>query len=180
MEHERLTDATECVAIGDLIALYRALEKAHVSLVGAEVNAARETNSRSEIEQALIRDECAEVKARMVALRREILTAPVRSRLAAIQIFRFRLIECGDDPDAVEAAVRTFTNASPTPADHAVEGRIAEIEGQVALIAMALSMQLEKDGKHCRLLAAMDSDSDQLAALQRELHGLPHSVESAA
>jgi len=180
MEHERLTEATECVAISDLIALYRALEKAHTSLVGAGVNAAQGENSRSEIEQALIRDECAELDARMVALRREILAAPVRSRLAAIQVFRFRLIECGDDPDAVEAAVRKFTNISPAPADHAVEGRIAEIEGQVALIAMALSMQLEKSGKQSRLLGAMDSVGDQLAELQRDLRGLPDAIDSAA
>lgn len=180
MEHERLTAATDCVAIGDLIALYRALDKAHTSLVGAEANAAQGSNTRSEIEKALIRDECAELDARMVALRREILTAPVRSRLAAIQVFRFRLIECGDDPESVDAAIRAFANISPGAAGHLMEDRLAEIEGQVALIAMAFSMQLEKDGKQSSLLAAMDSIGEQLADMQRDLRGLPETIDSAA
>ncbi len=181
MECENLIETTEGVALSDLIALYRALEKVRTSLDGSGVDAERDgANPRSEIEKALIRDERAEIDARMAALRNEIKLAPVQSRLAAIQVLRFRLIECGDDPASVEAAVRKFTNGSPARADKGIEHRIAEIEGSVALIAMALYAYGEKNGRHSRLLNATDRVGEQLAELQRVLRGKPKAFDSAA
>jgi|GEM_PF-6716890 len=152
------------VALRDLIALYRALDHARRALDSEA--------SQSEIEKALIRDECAEISKRLAALKQEIIAAPVLSPDDALQALRFQLIEFGDDPAAAECAMRRFSAsqiAHSSVVEETVGNRLAEIETQVSLIALALTVDAEVNGRGEHLLRATEALGERIAQLRNEV-----------
>ncbi len=183
MDHEAPIDVTNCVDLCDLIALYRALDHARTAFDGAGVNSKRSgSRPRPEIKQALIREERTDINARMDALRNEIESAPVRSRMDAVQLLRFRLAEFGDEPASAETAIDEFLSthqAAPVTADRDLELRLLDIENQIALIALALSVEVETQGRRSHLLNATDMLAEQLVDMRRDLP-TPRRLNTAA
>ena len=183
MNENNVAEPQDSINLSDLIALYRALQRACEALDCAAEKVGQGGNARAEIEKALIRDERAEIAARMTALRREIITAPVQSRRDAYQALRFQLIEFGDNPAFAEAVISEFFGAgksAPARDETDILRRLDDIENLAGLIAMALSVDATMQDKAPHLQNAAEFIVEEIDVLRGQFGAPAKTMTDAA
>lgn len=184
MTHSLMDLSAETVAIRDLIALYRALDRARLSLDGSVALSQRDNGNKiASVEDALIREERAELELKIDALRQEILQTPINNRANAFQKLRFQLIEFGDEPAAMEVALLDFASSLEIfqrRESIAIAERLEEIEGQLALIAFSLAFAPESVAQFGRIESLTELVKHQIGETRRDLLAPPVAKSDAA
>ena len=176
MNTEHMNQDADGLALSDLIALYRALAGARSSVDDVIASICRdEMNPRQEIEKALIREERAEIDARINELCCEIEAAPTRSADDAATKQRVRRAEMGDP----SAAAAFGVGHDPVIAE-TVDARLTEMQEQLEWIALAINVHVEVSGRDSRLLQLTDALGAQMAELRDMVAPIPLTMDNAA